>query len=412
MSATLQLDAATERVAVNLLRHLEWQPDGFSLIFLFADVGPSLQLADWLDERLALQGRPLHRQSAKDTFVHSPEAAVDALMAELPEMSARPGATWFQLQRHPSDTQWNRGRRLFLARLNERRFLLERDLHRPLVLVLPADFRAEARSIAPDIWHVRALSEELRAPVPASTSAAPAERSIPNELPASAAATPAHDEYQRTVITVGAERSSMKTARAATRELLDAGRPGDAQRVAVEALEWARQRAASAATDGAHRDLTLALDNLGQVATVRGDWAEAEAVYRESLALRRQLVERLGGTPEALRDLSISLDNVGQVARAQGDWSQAEAVYRESLALRRQLVERLGGTPEALDDLADSLLNVASVPPETANLRAEAAQIYETLAGRFPGVERYAERVAALRGENPHPPQTESVPAP
>jgi hypothetical protein len=68
-------------------------------------------------------------------------------------------------------------------------------------------------------------------------------------------------------------------------------------------------------------------------------------VYRESLALSRQLVERLGGTPESLRDLSVSLNNLGRVAQAQDDWTQAEVVYRESLALSRQLVERLGGTP-------------------------------------------------------------------
>ena len=74
--AALALDAATEQVAVNLLRHLEWQADGFSLVFVFADVGPSLQLAEWLDERLALQGQPLQRAEASDDFMREPEAAV------------------------------------------------------------------------------------------------------------------------------------------------------------------------------------------------------------------------------------------------------------------------------------------------------------------------------------------------
>ena len=165
-------------------------------------------------------------------------------------------------------------------------------------------------------------------------------------------------------------------------------------------------------TPEALRDLSVLLSNVGRVARAQGDLAQAEAVYRESLALRRQLVERLGGTPQVLRDLSVSLNNVGDVLRAQGEGSQAEAAYRESLALRRQLVERLGGTPEALEDLAISLLNVAAVPPETESLRAEALQIYEVLAGRFPEVERYAERVAALRSDNPNLPPNEPVPAP
>ena len=95
--AALALDAATERVAVNLLRHLEWQADGFSLVFLFADVGPSLQLADWLDQRLVLQGRALQREEVRDHFVAAPEAAVDALVARFAVMSAQPGASWFGL---------------------------------------------------------------------------------------------------------------------------------------------------------------------------------------------------------------------------------------------------------------------------------------------------------------------------
>ncbi|MGH8582416.1 MAG: tetratricopeptide repeat protein, partial [Gammaproteobacteria bacterium] len=349
--AALALDAPTERIAVNLLRHLEWQADGFSLIFLFADVGPSLQLADWLDQRLALHERPLQRQEAKDEFARNPEAAVDALMARLAEVSSRPGALWFGAQRHPSDAQWNRARRLYLARLNERRFLMERDLRRPLVLVLPADFRPEARAIAPDIWHVRVLSEELRAP--SSTGTAGEQR--PSPVPASRvvdAATPAYAEWMRMQPSVAADRVFLPTAWRACEELLSAGRPADAEQVARSALSLARQRVNQSFSPSALRDLSIALNNVGAVARAQGDWAQAESVYREGLALRRQLVERLGGTPEALRDLSVSLNNVGAVARAQGDWAQAASVYRECLALRRQLVERLGGTPEALRDLS------------------------------------------------------------
>ena len=195
--SSLQLDAPTERAAVNLLRHLEWQADGFSLVFVFADVGVSMQLADWLDERLILNGQPLTRAMADDTFVHQPEGAVDDLMARVAELSAQPGAFWFGAQRHPSDEAWNRARRLYLARLNERRFLLERDMHRPLVLVLPANFRPEVRAIAPDIWHVRSLSEELRAPQPTVPADFPVD--VPPHLPVapveSEAAVPAYVEW-------------------------------------------------------------------------------------------------------------------------------------------------------------------------------------------------------------------------
>ena len=46
-----------------------------------------------------------------------------------------------------------------------------------------------------------------------------------------------------------------------------------------------------------------------------------------------------GRPPESLRDLSLSLNNVGRVAEARGDWSQAEALYREGLGIRRTLAE-------------------------------------------------------------------------
>ena len=344
------LDAVTERVAANLLRHLEWQAEGFSLVFLFADVGPSLQMADWLDQRLKLQGRPLRRHESNDDFTSDPEAAVDALIAQIPVICAQPGGYWFGLQRHPGDTRWNEARRRYLARLNERRFLLERDFKRPLIPVLPSDFISDARSIAPDIWHVRALSEELRVAVLAPEFvrglSAPhdALRPLANR---GVAALPAYDEWPRMHAPTAADRIYLPTAWRACRELLSAGRPADAAQVALVALTVARQRAATQ-------------------------------------------------QPTALRDLSVSLDNVGQVARARGDWTQAEAVYRESLDLSRQLVGRLGGTPEALEDLAVSLSNLADIPSGNIAERDEAIQILESLIARFPSVPSYAERLAAL----------------
>ncbi|HUG23662.1 hypothetical protein [Piscinibacter sp.] len=114
--AALALDAPTERVAVNLLRHLEWQAEGFSLVFLFADVGPSIQLADWLNQRLVVHGRPLWWHDVNDGFVEQPESAVDGLVQQC-TLAARPlGALWYAVQRHPSDERWNRARRTFLAR--------------------------------------------------------------------------------------------------------------------------------------------------------------------------------------------------------------------------------------------------------------------------------------------------------
>ena len=150
-------------------------------------------------------------------------------------------------------------------------------------------------------------------------------------------------------------------------------------------------------TPEALRDLSVSLDHVGRVAKAQGDWPSAAAAYGESLDLRRQLIDRIGGTPEALRDLSISLGNAGRVAQAQGHWVEAATAYRESLDLRRQLVERLGGTPEALADLAEILLRVAEIPAADPAALAEAASIASGLVARFPEVARYRDLVRQTR---------------
>ena len=133
-----------------------------------------------------------------------------------------------------------------------------------------------------------------------------------------------------------------------------------------ESLGLARGLEESLGTPEARRDLSISLDNVGQVALARGEWDAAEAAYRESLGLARGLVESLG-TPEARRDLSVSLDNVGRVAWARGDWDAAEAAYRESLEIRREL-DDLMGTPQAQQDVSTSQENLKRLSQKRADL--------------------------------------------
>ena len=73
------------------------------------------------------------------------------------------------------------------------------------------------------------------------------------------------------------------------------------------------------------------------------------------------------GTPEARRDLSVSLNNVGRVAEARGEWGVAEAAYRESLEVRREL-EHLLGTPQARQDVSTSEENLKRLSQKRADL--------------------------------------------
>ena len=84
------------------------------------------------------------------------------------------------------------------------------------------------------------------------------------------------------------------------------------------------------------------------------------------MEIRRGLEESLG-TPQARRDLSVSLDNVGQVAEARGDWDAAQTAYLESLELAREL-EDLLGTPQAQRDVSTSQENLKRLSQKRADL--------------------------------------------
>ncbi|WP_374340273.1 tetratricopeptide repeat protein, partial [Methyloversatilis sp.] len=330
-------DGIDEASAVSLLRHLEWERDRFSIVFLFADIGPAHALLDWLSRRLSVEGVHLTRVDAGSDFEASPEAWLDDFIASIE--SGLVGRTPLALTLHayPADPLWNDARSRFMARLNERRHLLESRMKSALLLLLPHGYKATARRIAPDLWHVRAISFDirLRALAPREPAAMRDIESRPT-VPDNRTEEPVPEEQAwadaLTLAGGDVDRVYLPLSSAAMDALMAHGRLPSARRVAQQALEVARIRSLSDAPESL-RDLSVSLNKVGGVARAQGDWSQAEAVYRESLALSRQLVERLGATPESLRDLSVSLDNVGGVARAQGDWSQAEAVYRESLAL-------------------------------------------------------------------------------
>ena len=102
-----------------------------------------------------------------------------------------------------------------------------------------------------------------------------------------------------------------------------------------------------------------------------------------------------------LRDLSISLNNVGAAEAQAGRGEAALAAYRESLALRRQLREALGESPQVLDDLAVSLERMAVADDADMVTRqaaaSEAVAIRERLVAAMPDSPWHAERLAVAR---------------
>jgi tetratricopeptide (TPR) repeat protein len=118
---------------------------------------------------------------------------------------------------------------------------------------------------------------------------------------------------------------------------------------------------------------------MGEISQALGHLDKAEGAYRESLTIRRRLLEGIGETPETLRDLSVSLTYMGDISRALGHLEDAEGAYRESLEIDRKVLERFGETPEALEDLSLSLGNMGKISQALGHLEEAEVAYNEAL---------------------------------
>ena len=142
----------------------------------------------------------------------------------------------------------------------------------------------------------------------------------------------------------------------------------------TDVLSYARRACEQLETPERLRDLSVSLDNVGNILRSRGDTSGALERYEASLVIRRQLLAD-EETPDRLRDVSVSLNKVGKVLRFRGDTTGALARYEESLLIRRQLLED-EATPERLRDVSISLNNVGNIL-ETRDDTTGALERYE-----------------------------------
>ncbi|HEX3913294.1 MAG TPA: tetratricopeptide repeat protein [Steroidobacteraceae bacterium] len=98
-----------------------------------------------------------------------------------------------------------------------------------------------------------------------------------------------------------------------------------------------------------HPDLAEVLNDMGFLLYERGDSAEAEKYYRESLAMNRRL---LG---DKHPEIANGLENVAMALSDKGDLEGAESLYWQALLMQRQL---LGPNHP---DVGRTLLNLASL---------------------------------------------------
>jgi tetratricopeptide (TPR) repeat protein len=128
-------------------------------------------------------------------------------------------------------------------------------------------------------------------------------------------------------------------------------------------------------TDGG--DIATSLNNLGNLSCDRSEYSACERYYREALGIRRKLA---AGRPDPF--LARSLNNLASLLEDQGKLAEAEVLYRDSLAMRRKLYGgRNSNVTPALSNLGHVLQQEGKVAAAEPFYR-EAAAIAEETVGK------------------------------
>ncbi|MEM1097367.1 MAG: hypothetical protein AAGH92_01135, partial [Planctomycetota bacterium] len=158
-------------------------------------------------------------------------------------------------------------------------------------------------------------------------------------------------------------------------------------------------------TPQALRDLSVSLNNIGDVTLAERGPAAALPLYEESLEVRRRLLHEFGDTPQALRDLSVSLERVGDVQASAEQSDPAAEGFGEALATYRRLIEEFGGEAEDRWRVRVPLFRLAVLAGEAGDAAKGLGYLREALEhveavrerwGALPEVERSREAIRNL----------------
>ena len=138
------------------------------------------------------------------------------------------------------------------------------------------------------------------------------------------------------------------------------------------------------------QQLARTYGNLGVLLSATGRLQEAEAAYRDALAIQKQLVAEFPTRPDFRQELTKSYNNLGVLLYQTGRPKEAEAVWRDALAIRQQLVAEFPTRPDFRQQLASShnnlglLLYQTGRPKEAERAFRDALAIRQQLAAEFP----------------------------
>ncbi len=159
--------------------------------------------------------------------------------------------------------------------------------------------------------------------------------------------------------------------------LLERGELVLAEQHLAEALQLARRLLAqSPGTPSLLRQLTVAIEGVGQLHRKRRDFAAFLVLQNERIEILRQLRELDPSNARAQDDLAVALDRIGEAQFELAAVGQARRAWDEALELRRGLVALDAGGFETRLELAASLFQCSDatqvlVGPDSARLQVE-----------------------------------------
>jgi tetratricopeptide (TPR) repeat protein len=116
-----------------------------------------------------------------------------------------------------------------------------------------------------------------------------------------------------------------------------------------------------------HAEVVSSLNHLGEVQTLKADYAEAERNLREALETRRELL----GNEHA--DVAATISDLAEVLTLQGKYDAAELLIRESLTIRRSLYG------VAHQDIAESLEDLGLNMYDQGNLEGAVGELRKSI---------------------------------
>ncbi len=127
---------------------------------------------------------------------------------------------------------------------------------------------------------------------------------------------------------------------------------------------------------------------------------EAEKAFRQALEIRRKLTDDFPGALDYRWELANGSNDLAYLLTRQGKDAQAEEPYRQTLELRKQIVAQAGAVPRYRQELAESYHNLAHVLHVTRRPEAaesgwrDALDVWKQLAVDLPLVPDYQDGLA------------------